>query len=64
MSFTVILALMLSIILSVGRNLLSKSISIFPFGTRNFYEMQTAIFFSGFIALLIPHFSAVNPFHF
>ena len=43
-----------SLILSVGRNLLSKSISGFEFGTSDFFTVQSIIFFGGFIGLIIP----------
>ena len=53
-------AFVTSMILSVGRNLLSKSISGFEFGTSDFFTVQSIIFISGFVGLFVP---AVIDFH-
>lgn len=47
-------AFIISLIFSVCRNLLSKSISGFEFGTSGFFRLQGIIFISGFIGLIIP----------
>lgn len=47
-----IICLLLTILLSVGRNILSKNISNFPFGKRNFFNIQTVIFVGGSLVLL------------
>ena len=47
-----LLLLLSSILLSSGRNLLSKNISDAPFGTRGFFLCQSLIFGSGSITLL------------
>ena len=44
----------LSIVLSVGRNMFSKNISGFKFGTYDFFKTQAMLFFSGALILLIP----------
>lgn len=44
----------LSIVLSVGRNMFSKNISGFKFGTYEFFKTQAILFFSGTVILLIP----------
>lgn len=44
--------LLLSIILSTGRNIFSKSISQIPAKTKNFYRMQSVIFLCGCLILL------------
>lgn len=41
------LLLALSVLLSTGRNLMSKKISFTTFGQRNFFLMQAVIFFTG-----------------
>lgn len=48
-----LMLLLLTIALSSGRNLLSKSISGFTFGTKNFYSAQAVIFLSGSLSLLL-----------
>jgi hypothetical protein len=45
--------LLLTIFLSVGRNILSKGISAFGFGTKNFFIIQGNLFLSGTLVLLI-----------
>lgn len=52
MSYISILLLVLSIALSITRNLLSKNISGFRFGSRSFFYLQAAIFGAGAVALL------------
>ena len=47
------LLLSLSIVLSTGRNILSKSLSDIRFGTRRFFLCQGILFFSGGIALVL-----------
>ena len=47
-----LLLLISSILLSSGRNLLSKNISDAPFGTRGFFLCQSLIFGAGSIILL------------
>lgn len=54
MSTVVFGALCASISMSAGRNLLSKSISDFKFGTRGFFSVQAIIFFCGFVILIVP----------
>lgn len=44
--------LLLSIILSTGRNIFSKSISKIPAKTKNFYRMQAVLFLCGCLVLL------------
>lgn len=53
MDFISIILLTLSVILSVGRNLFSKDISGFSFGTKSFYLVQAVTFFCGSLALII-----------
>lgn len=47
------LLLLLSIILSTGRNLLSKNLSGVAFGTRSFFDRQSILFAFGALALLL-----------
>ena len=49
---TAVILLSLSIILSVGRNLLSKNLAGLKFGTRPFFLCQATLFLCGGIALL------------
>ena len=53
MSLITGLLLFLSIALSSGRNILSKNISDFSYGTKKFYIAQAIIFISGSFVLLI-----------
>jgi len=46
--------LALSIVLSAGRNLLSKRISSEPFGTAGFFQLQARTFGTGAAVLLLP----------
>lgn len=55
--FTVFLT---SVIMSVARNILSKSISVYKFGTKSFFKTQCLIFFTGFIILTIPAFKTFS----
>lgn len=55
----IVLLLILSVALSITRNLLSKEISGLGFGTKNFFITQSALFICGGIALL---FAAGNSF--
>lgn len=57
MSLTAILLLLLTVALSVGRNLLSKSISGTGFGERRFFLFQSCIFLSGGLVTLF----AISP---
>ncbi len=45
--------LVVSVILSSCRNLLSKSVSDFSFGSKSFFKIQTALFFFGVLTLLL-----------
>lgn len=54
MSTVIFGALCASIIMSAGRNLLSKSISDLKFGTHGFFIAQATIFFCGFVILIVP----------
>ena len=47
MSIIIFSVLFVSIVLSLGRNMLSKNISDFAFGTYEFFYMQTLIFGCG-----------------
>ena len=47
------LLLGLSVVLSTGRNLLSKNLSEIRFGTRNFFLFQGALFFCGAVGLVL-----------
>lgn len=51
--FLSLIMLCLSIILSSGRNLLSKSVSAFSFGTASFYRLQTVIFACGAVVIAL-----------
>lgn len=51
--FISLMMLTVSIVLSCGRNILSKSVSAFTFGTSEFFRMQTAIFVSGAVGILL-----------
>ena len=50
---TAAILLSISIILSVGRNLLSKNLAGLKFGTRPFFLCQSTLFLCGAIALLV-----------
>ena len=54
MNLIIVCALSASIVISVMRNLLSKSVSGFSFGTAEFFGVQSALFAGGFFCLLIP----------
>jgi drug/metabolite transporter (DMT)-like permease len=53
MDYISVLLLCASVFLSTGRNLLSKNISDERFGTKKFFGLQSLIFFSGTILLLL-----------
>lgn len=64
MSIIVTAAFLTTVALSAARNILSKSISGYKFGTKRFFELQRLIFFSGFAVLIIPilkNFSGISP---
>ena len=52
MSIIILSVLFVSIVLSLGRNMLSKNISDFAFGTYEFFYMQTLIFGCGCAVLI------------
>lgn len=54
MRYAVVCAFIASVTMSVGRNLLSKSVSRFSFGTAAFFGVQAILFTSGFAGLLVP----------
>lgn len=54
MNLILMTAFSVSIIMSVTRNMLSKAISVYPFGTKNFFKAQCLIFFTGAVILTIP----------
>ena len=51
MNLIIVCALSASIVISVMRNLLSKSVSGFSFGTAEFFGVQSALFAGGFFCL-------------
>ncbi len=52
-SITNMMLLILTIILSAGRNMLSKNVARTAFGSKSFYRLQCYIFASGAVALVI-----------
>lgn len=55
MSKIILLLFCLTILLSCGRNMFSKHISGYSFGSSGFFELQTLIFLSGTICLAVFH---------
>lgn len=53
MTPTALILLTMSILLSTGRNLLSKRLSGLPFGSRRFFLCQSVLFFCGGAAVLL-----------
>jgi len=58
MDFISVLLLLLSTLFSTARNIFSKGISVFEFGTKKFYLSQSVIFLGGGISALL--FDKVN----
>lgn len=54
MSVINLLCFSATVVMSVMRNTFSKAISNYKFGTKEFFKLQSLIFFCGFAVLLVP----------